>query len=56
MASDNLSLTVWSMQLKNLRCAGLAYADKGLITLHSCNWSLLILPCLGREELLCEIN
>lgn len=55
MAADNLSLTVWSV-LENLRRAGFAYADKGLITLHSCNWSLLILPCLGRGKLLCEIS
>ena len=55
MSADNLSLTVWSV-LENLRRAGFAYADKGLITLHSCNWSLLILPCLGRGKLLCEIS
>lgn len=56
MATNNLSLTVWSMRLENLRCAGFAYADKGLIMIHSCNWSLLILPCLGREKLLCKVN
>lgn len=56
MAADNLSLTAWSVQLENLRHAGFAYADKGLITVHSCNWSLLILPCLGRGKLFCEIS
>lgn len=56
MAADNLSLTALSVWQENWRRAGFAYADKGLITLHSCNWSLLILPCLRRGKLLCEIN
>lgn len=53
---DNLSVMVWLVLLENLRPAGFAYADKGLITVHSCNWSLLILPGLGRGELLPEIS
>lgn len=56
MVTDSLSLMVWSVQLEDLRCAGFACADKGLITLYSCNGSLLILHCLGRGKLLREIN
>lgn len=56
MVADSLFLTVWSVWLEDLRRAGFAYADKGLITLRSRNWSLLILPCLGRGRLLCEIS
>lgn len=56
MVADNLFLTVWSAWLEDLSRAGFAYADKGLITLRSRNWSLLILPCLGRGKLLCEIS
>lgn len=56
MVADYLFLTVWSVWLEDLRRAGFAYADKGLITLRSRNWSLLILPCLGRGKLLCEIS
>lgn len=52
----HLSLMVWSVQLESLRCAGFAHADKGLIMIQGCDWSLLILPCLGKGKLLCEIR
>lgn len=42
--------------LESLRFAGFAHADKGLIVIPGCNWNLLILPCLGKGRLLCEIR
>lgn len=56
MAMHHLSLMVWSVQLESLRGTGFAHADKGLIVIQNSDWSLLILPCLGKGKLLCEIR